>query len=365
MHFLKLSVLFVLVSCSWSQAEFRKWAQKDDKGPDNELEKVGANEEELEKFKVEAAPVEPVVAPPAEQPIAAPTSPSSKPKAAVRPAPTPAKKPVAPVKPAPVKEVPPIVAGFSYPKDMPEEVRKLDERAAKTWDAFKPSFTNNEAEFLDVDYLGMTVGKVSMRYVGGKIMNGEEVYHFQARFKSAPFYSAIYELNDTIDTYVDKKTFTGRRYNLVQRESKQSVDEVQLYDQDKLRTTSYQKRERDGKTKKKQWDGWMPRYNIDSFSAIYLIRGLPLNVGESYAFTIVNKAKLLTMELKVELKEKITIKGKEKAAIKVHAFTKYTGSTLKSGDMTFWLSDTPSRDLLRCRAEIKIGSVYAELSDKE
>lgn len=218
---------------------------------------------------------------------------------------------------------------------------------------------------MDVDYLGMTVGKVSMAYKGLKRISGKEVYHFQARFKSAPFYSAIYELNDTIDTYVAREGFRGMRYNLIQRESKQSVDEVQLYDQEKLQTTAYQKRVTKEKTKSKTWTGPMPRYNIDSFSAIYLIRGLPLKVGDHYAINIVNKTKLLVLDLKVELREKIRIHGKDHATLRVHAYTKYTGSTLKSGDMTFWLTDTPAHELLRAKAEIKIGSVYVETSAKD
>lgn len=373
MRRLLLTSLLVLQACAWSQAEFRKWTQKD-AGPDKQLEKVGANADEVEKFTVEDSPdvkVDPPVTAP-EAPVP-PAVERAKPKAIIKPAPIEVKNSTKSVRPTAVKGKLPTAeksaaaekapAPFAYPEAVPPEIRAMDEEGARAWGAFRPSFTLNESHFLDVDYLGVTVGKVVLGYKGIKMMNGKEVYHFQARFKTAPFYSAIYELDDRIDTYVDKQSFTGRRYNLVQRDSKQNIDEVQLYDQDQLKTTAYQKQVRPDKTKNRHWEGPMPRYNIDSLSAIFLIRGLPLRVGESWAINIVNKAKVLALNLKVELREKIQIKGKDRQTLRVHAYTKYSGETLKSGDMTFWLSDDGSKELLRAKADIKIGAVYIESSD--
>jgi len=271
--------------------------------------------------------------------------------AAKRPAPAPAK---------PAAEATPR-SPTAHP-DYPPELVLASEKARPAWEAFRPSFSQNESLFLDVDYLGMTVGKVAMRYRGVKTMNGREVYHFQARFKSAPFYSAIYELDDTVETFVDRAEFLGLRYNLVQRESKQDVDEVQLYDRDSLRTTAYQKSVRDGKIKNKKWEAFMPRYSLDGFSVAYFIRGLPMRVGAQYTVPVVNKGKTLLLNLTVEAQEKIRVKGRKKDSDtwRVHVLTKYTGTTLKSGDMMLWLADTPARELLRVKASIKIGSVFAE-----
>jgi hypothetical protein len=211
-----------------------------------------------------------------------------------------------------------------------------------------------------VDYLGMTVGKVVLTYRGLKSMSNKPVHHFQAYFKSAPFYSAIYELDDHLDTYVDQEKFVGLRYNLVQRESKQDVDEVQLYDREKLYTNAYQKQVKDGKAKDRKWKGFIPRYSIDPLSVLWLIRGMPLKNGDTYVLPVVNKGKVIVMDATVEAREKIKTKIGEFDTIRVKAHTVYTGKTLKSGDMTFWLSDDEARRLLRAQAKIKIGSVYAE-----
>ncbi len=333
--------------CAWS----KQWFKKNDKVDNAQLEKVGAKEDEVTKFAVQETPA-----------VEAPTVVETKiiqlvekKKAPVAKAPTVAKKIVAP------SVVMVATPGFAYPADYPAELKALDEKAAMSWTQFKPRFKVDEKMFLDVDYLGLTVGKVVLSYRGLKSMSSKPVHHFQAFFKSAPFYSAIYELDDHLDTYVDQEKFVGLRYNLVQRESKQDVDEVQLYDREKLWTTAYQKQVRDGKTKNKTWKGFIPRYSIDGLSVLWLIRGLPLKTGDTYVLPVVNKGKILVMEVAVEAREKIKTKVGEFNSIRVKAHTAYTGKTLKSGDMTFWLSDDDNRSLLRANAKIKIGSVSAEV----
>jgi hypothetical protein len=219
---------------------------------------------------------------------------------------------------------------FTYPADFPENLKQLDKLAIDSWKLIDTKYLSNEEMFLDVDYLGMTVGKVVLSYRGLKSIQDKPVHHFQAFFKSAPFYSAIYELDDKLDTYVDKEKFVSLRYNLVQRESKQDVDEVQLFDRDSLTTNAYQKRVVKGEAKNKKWNGQIPRYSIDALSVLWLIRSMPLKNGEKYILPVVNKGKTLKLEATVEKREKITVKMGAFSAIKVRAHTGSTGKTLQS-----------------------------------
>ncbi|MBY0518050.1 MAG: DUF3108 domain-containing protein [Bacteriovoracaceae bacterium] len=344
--------LFFLSSCAWST----KWFQKGAVATNEQLTEVGANEEELKKFSVQETAEEPVkeeakeeVKPEVVKPVVSATPSKQKITKPKKEAP---KKVIAPVK----KEVPKSL----YPKDYPEDYKTVDIETEKTWKLFSPKFKTNEQMFLDVDYMGLTVGKVVLSYRGIKSMNTKPVHHFQAVFKSAPFYSAIYELDDKLDTFVDQEHFVGLRYNLVQRESKQDVDEVQLYDRETLKTTAYQKWVRKDKVKNNKWEGFIPRFSIDPLSVFWLIRGMPFKEKDKYTIPIVNKGKLLIMEANVEEREKIKTKLGESQSIRVKVHTVYTGKTLKSGDMTFWFSDDDTRRLLRAQAKIQIGSVYAE-----
>lgn len=344
-----LITLFLCSSCAWNKGELLKWFSKKESTDNSQLKKVGAKEEELAKFSVQETPA----------PV---TTPEVKTNVVAKPVVVKKAKSVVVVK----KDNPKTnVIIDAYPADYPAELKQVDKQAEGSWKLFKPIFDTDEKMMLDVDYLGMTVGKVVLRYRGLKSINEKSVHHFQAFFKSAPFYSAIYELDDQLDTYVEKENFVGVRSNLVQRESKQDVDEVQLYDRETLRTMAYQKRVKDGKTKNSKWSGFIPKWSIDPLSVLWLIRGLPLKTGDKYFLPIVNKGKTLVLEATVSGREVLKTKMGEKASIRVHAFTQYTGKTLKSGDMTFWLTDDKIHSLIRAKAKIKIGSVFAELAQGE
>lgn len=254
---------------------------------------------------------------------------------------------------------------ISLPSDYPQELIDINSRAKKVWDVYKSNHHIGQTVYLDIHYLGMTVGKIVLINKGKKVVNDKEVWHFHARFKSAPFYSKIYELDDTVDTYVTTDSFLSNRYSLVQRESKQDIDDLQLHDRDQHKTFWFYRQKRSGeKEKNKKVEKPMPYFSTDPFSVVFFYQGLPLKNGDTYEIPLVNKGKILILKSQVEGRETIeTEKGKRKA-IRVHATTKYTGETLKSGDLYFWFSDDQQRTFLKAQAKIKIGSVTADIVNK-
>jgi Protein of unknown function (DUF3108) len=259
----------------------------------------------------------------------------------------------------------PLEKTTSLPKDYPQELVDINSRAKKVWDVYQSNHHIGQTVYLDIHYLGMTVGKIVLINKGKKVVNDKEVWHFHARFKSAPFYSKIYELDDTVDTYVTTDSFLSNRYSLVQRESKQDIDDLQLHDRDQLKTFWFYRQKRSGeKEKNKKVEKPMPYFSTDPFSVVFFYQGLPLKNGDVYEIPLVNKGKILILKSLVEGRETIeTEKGKRKA-IRVHATTKYTGETLKSGDLYFWFSDDQQRTFLKAQAKIKIGSVTADIVNK-
>ncbi len=340
---MKTFVLFLVLasSCaSWKQKDFEKDI---DKSAPPTIE-VDADKSVLDKFEVKSVGVTPA------EPTPAPVV-DKKTK-------TSSKKKIAEIKP--VKE--PIEIKKGPPADYPAEMLDLNERGKKVWDVYKPNHAVNEKWFLDIHYLGMTVGKIMFVNKGKTTVNGKEAWHFHSRFKSAPFYNNIYELDDTVDTYVTTDKFMSLRYSLIQRESKQSVDDLQLYDRDLFKTYSYYKQKKsNGDIKNKNKEGPIPYYSTDPFSVLFLLQGLPLLDGDVYEVPLVNKSKTLILSSKVEGREKLSTDMGEKTAIRIHATTKYTGETLKSGDMFFWFSDDDKRMLLKVKAKIKIGTVTADI----
>lgn len=251
------------------------------------------------------------------------------------------------------------------PKDYPEEMVTINTKAKKVWDIYKPNHFVNQKIFLDIHYLGMTVGKIMVVNQGKKVINNKEVWHFHARFKSAPFYSNIYELDDTVDTYVTTDQFLSSRYSLVQRETKQNVDDLQLHDRDQFKTFwFYHQKKSDGSVRDKKISEYIPFYSTDPFSVLFFYQGLPLKNGDVYEIPLINKGKILILKSQVEGRETIETEKGKKRAIRIHATTTYTGETLKSGDLYFWFTDDEQRTLIKARAKIKIGSVTADVVEK-
>lgn len=344
MKTLWLTVLLLGSCASWKQKDFEKDLKKHP-----EAESVITEEQApiLEKFEVKDV---------AEKP--APVVKVEKQKAVVqKKAPLPKKEKVIPPKAAEA----PVVK--SLPADYPPEMIATNEKAKKVWDSYKSNHHENEKIFLDIHYLGMTVGKIMVTNMGKKMIDNKEVWHFHARFKSAPFYSNIYELDDAVDTYVTTDKFLSVKYTVIQRESKQNVDDIQLLDHDALKVywLYHSKRLSDGKKKNKKEEKFIPYYSIDPFSTLFLYQGLPLNNGDVYEIPVVNKGKVLIMKAKVLARETIDTEMGERKAIKLQATTQYTGDKLKSGDMTFWFSDDSKRSLLKAQAKISLGSVTADI----
>lgn len=333
--------LLILGSCSsWNQKDFEKDLEKDSKSvPVITQEQAPI----MEKFEVTEV----------EEPKKVPVPIIKKTTAVI-------KKEAPPKK---IVEKAPVVENKKLPADYPPEMLATNEKAKKVWDAYRPNHFVDEKIFLDIHYLGMTVGKIMITNKGKKMIDDKEVWHLHARFKSAPFYSNIYELDDTVDTFVSTEKFLSMKYTVIQRESKVAVDDIQLFDHDALKVywLYHSKRLKDGKKKNKKEEKFIPYYSIDPFSTLFLYQGLPLKTGDVYEIPVVNKGKVLIMRAKVEARETIETETGVRKAIRLQATTQYSGDQLKSGDMTFWFSDDEKRSLLKAKAKISLGSVTADI----
>jgi hypothetical protein len=354
----------MLSGCStWKQKDFEKELEKSSDEEVKPVVSATAKEEKiLEKFEVQS--VDESAEKKEELKAAAKDTPQLEPKVVEKQAPPAAVV----VKPSlkGVSKLPHKVAAVPRlpPKDYPNGLIQINEKARRVWDQYRPNHFIDQKIYLDIHYLGMTIGKIVVMNKGKKMINGKEVWHFHARFKSAPFYSNIYELDDTVDTYVTTDKFLSTRYSLIQRESKQDVDDLQLHDRDQLKTYwFYHQKKSNGSVKDKKKDEFIPFFSVDPFSVVFFYQGLPLKNGDVYEIPLINKAKILILKSVVEGREIIQTEGGKRKAVRIHATTKYTGETLKSGDLHFWFSDDDKRVLLKARAKIKIGSVTGDIAD--
>lgn len=249
------------------------------------------------------------------------------------------------------------------PDDYPPEYVEYDKKSKVYWDMFKPSVRIGEKLRLRIKYSIFTVGDAIIENMGIKKLFEQDVVHTQVRIKSANYYSAIYSLNDVLDSYISLKTFTPVKYSLIQRETRQDVDDLQIFSQKEHKTHYWYRRlkKKTNYEKKKKKVAYIPKYFLDTFSGFFFLRGLPLDKLKVVEFPVVSRAEVDIMQLTYIGIETIEIMDKDVRAWKVKAEAKLHGKLKKKGDLFFWYSADNDHRLLKFSGKVKIGSVKGEL----
>lgn len=264
------------------------------------------------------------------------------------------------VKPADAPKVT-IPKTLAFPADYPEEYKAYDAKSKEAWAKFNPVFYQGEQSIMAVTYLGVTAGYITIMSKEVVTLNGKQAFHYYARFKSSDSYRYFYWLDDKLDSYVEKETFLPMKYSLVQREKKQNVDDLQLFDFKKMMTYNWYKRVKEGSNKDEKGEAKIPSLAQDSFSALQFVRGLPLNKGDKYELPVITRGKFWILKVEVMGEETTTVNGKDMQAIKIKAETNFPGVLKKSGDINFWYGIDAERRLLKFQAKIKLGSLFGEV----
>lgn len=256
---------------------------------------------------------------------------------------------------------------LKYNKEYPENLISISNNVSKIWSKFSPRIFVGEKTRMDINYMGISTGNITISVNENTSISGEEVYFLNARLKTASYYSYLYELDDNIDSYVLMRNFIPVKYSMIQRESGQDIDDLQLFDHGQMKNFYFYKRltKKNKKQKKKKGEVFVPEMFQDPLSIIFFLRGLPMKKGDVYNVPIVNKEKIIMLNTKVVGTENLNTEIGKKSAIKMKVTTKYTGDTLKSGDMTFWFSNDEKRIFLKFKAKIKIGSISGDIDKYE
>jgi len=246
------------------------------------------------------------------------------------------------------------------PKEFRDKFLALDKTSKKIWESFNPFLKKEEEIVIKIYFFGLTVGHLKMAIEPMVTVGERPAYHFSARMKSAKYYSYFYSLDNTVDSYLDFKTLKPLKFEVLQRESKQKVDDLQLFDLDKRKTFVWYKRIKKGKNKKYSKEAYTPEFFMDTFSAFYFTRGLPMIPGHQYQIPVVSRAKIYMFNMEVMEEEMVKVDRKSYPAYKIKA-SSISDRNEKKGEVFFWYSTEPSRKLLKFSAKIKIGEVRGEL----
>ncbi len=248
-----------------------------------------------------------------------------------------------------------------YPADYPQLFKDYDAVSKPLWEKVKPSFYKGEQSIIAISYLGVTAGYITMTSKDIVKLGDKMAYHYVARFKSKDAYRYFYWLDDSLDTFIDQKEFLPIRYSLIQREKKQNVDDLQLFDHKQSKVLTWYKRVKKGSDKDEHLEKYIPRYLQDSFSALQFVRGLPLHKGDHYDFPVSTRGETWLLKIEVVGEETISVNDQDVRAYRLKAETHFPGVLQKSGDINFWYAADEGKRLLKFQAKVKLGSIYGDL----
>jgi hypothetical protein len=222
-----------------------------------------------------------------------------------------------------------------------------------------------EKQVLEVTYIGLAAGDFTMEALPIKKIADRNVYHLKGTVKSSAVLNLFYRLDDMIESFWDFEGLFSHRFHMSLDETKQTRDVLELYDSEKKKAFYWNRRNQPDKPpveSKEYFD--MPQFVQDSFTAIYYVRTLPLEMGKVYTFPVVSEGKGWDCVLTVIRHEMMDTPLGKRNTIVVRPQTRYNGVMKQEhGDSFIWLTDDDRRFVVRLEAKVKIGSVAAQLKE--
>lgn len=265
---------------------------------------------------------------------------------------------------APVKETKTDKVEPSAKKGKKEgKVSAKQEAWPNRW-TMKPFFRSGERYLFDITYFGATAGQLELSILPQKIVAGRPSYHFKGRAWTSSIFSLFYRLNDVAESYMDAEGLFSHKFSLKLDESKQQREILELYDQKAHKVYYWSKLDHVKKGKRlDQFEFEIEPYAQDGVSSFFYVRTLPLEIGKTYTFPLVNNGKMREVRVTAIRKEKLPTKIGEIDAIVVKPEVLLDGVLKSYGDSFLWISDDERRLLLKIDAKIKVGSVIAYLRE--
>lgn len=244
------------------------------------------------------------------------------------------------------------VTAFATDSPSPQTVASLKSESRP---AALPFFVGEELLF-EVRWMGFLAGNASMAVSGQVTRNGHDVYHIRSLAESSPFFSLFYNVRDMGETFVDVRELYPWYFRLDQREGSRAVQRTVTFDQQRG-VAIYTKNQETPQEVKVPWGVQ------DSLSSFYLVRTLPLRVGQSIHLKTFSNGKTYDLEVQILRREKVEAYWGPVDALVVQPLMRFQEILRQKGEVLIWVTDDDRRLPIRMRTAIKVGSIEATLID--
>ncbi len=193
-----------------------------------------------------------------------------------------------------------------------------------------PSWARGKEELVyKVEFLGVAMGYARFSFLGKVLLSGKEAYHLRVRAWTSDILSMVYPIDDTIDYYLDVRTFMPLRQ---ERTRTRKEDDVAIFDQEK--GTIVYRNKKDGTIEKTVTV--VPNV-YDPVSLAYYFRTRDPGKGED-GRTMYAGRKLWEVSAKVTGSERIRTDRGEFDTIIIEPELRREGKIEKEKDMRMWMT---------------------------
>jgi hypothetical protein len=204
--------------------------------------------------------------------------------------------------------------------------------------------------------MGLLAGNAGMVVSGQGTKDGHEVYHIQSWAESSPIFSLFYNVRDRGETFIDVRELYPWYFHLDQREGSRSTQHTVAFDQQRG-TAIYAKNQEIPREVK------VPVGVQDSLSSFYILRTLPLRVGQPIHLHTFSNGKTYDLEVQILRREKIEAYWGTVDTLVVQPLMRFQEILRQKGDVFVWVTDDERRLPIRMSTTIKVGSIEATLID--
>lgn len=226
----------------------------------------------------------------------------------------------------------------------------------------KVPFELGERMVFDLTWLALPAGKGVLEVREGPEIQGRSTFHLWGNVTSSKMVDAIYHVDNTIESFIDRSGFIPYKFLLSMFETAQKKETRVVFDHPNEKAFYWSQRisEKWGNQDIDRTDAVQPQ-SRDMFSALYYARALSYDLNKLQQFWIYENGQNLSIDLLPVAREIVTSGAGVFQCWKIKVDVKLNNVLRPTGDLFMWLSDDSKKYLVRFDAKVKIGSLLGRL----
>ncbi|NIM19424.1 MAG: DUF3108 domain-containing protein [Candidatus Latescibacteria bacterium] len=215
------------------------------------------------------------------------------------------------------------------------------------------SFGEGEKFVYSIQYGIISAGEATLEIRNIAYIDSVPCYHIISDARSNRVFSKFFKVRDRFESFMDTLSLTSLYYEKHLREGKYRKDEAVKFDQSAHKAI-YKDRVVS-----------IPPRTQDVLSALYYVRALPLELGQSFAVANHTNGKNYPLVVKVLRREQISVEAGTFDCIVVEPLLRSAGLFKHKGRLTVWLTDDKYRIPVLMQSKVVIGAISAVLKEYE